>query len=210
VWLCELFARWKIPYNRAVADDILREGPMRESEGGYHNSEGKVPSSSSSPLEVDSNELLLDPFTFSYRFAPEDPGPSLESESPLPPKDLLKFRRDMRALLDLERTLQLLRSSDPESWSTADRMSILCSLMDKIGDSHALKVQRLAVYQAKANRGGNKIDDIPDEPTYPLHLEPVKVLNCTITSSCSFPLLFSLSDLVIMSYHCYPSSSHTN
>lgn len=150
----------------------------QETEEGHSTTEGKVPTSSPSPLEVDSNELLLDPFTFSYRFAaPEDLVPSLESESPLPPKDLLKFRRDMRALLDLERTLQLLRSSDPEIWSTADRMSILCSLMDKIGDSHALKVQRLAVYQAKANRGVNKIDDIPDEPTHPLYLEPVKVLH---------------------------------
>jgi hypothetical protein len=191
VWLCELFARWKIPYNRAVADDILRDRPVREALGGSNTPEGNVPTSSSSHLEVDSNELLLDPFTFSNRFAPEDVVPSLESESPLPPKDLLKFRRDMRALLDLERTLQLLRSSDPESWSTADRMSILCSLMDKIGDSHALKVQRLAVYQTKAIRVSNKIDDIPDEPTYPLHLEPVKVPYLTALSPPSLLLLLS-------------------
>jgi hypothetical protein len=191
VWLSELFARWKIPYNRAVVEDIMRERPViQEAEEGQSASEGKVPTSPPSPLEIDSNELLLDPFTFSYRFAaPEDLVPGLESESPLPPKELLKFRRDMRALLDLERTLQLLRSSDPESWSTADRMSILGSLMDKIGDSHALKAQRLAVYQAKINRAGNKIDDIPDEPTYPLHLDIVKVLHCYLLVTSIFYFL---------------------
>lgn len=200
MWLCELFSRWKIPYNRAVADDVLRTPSVKTEaiEAGNNTSEGKVPTSPPSPLEVDSNELLLDPFSFSYRFAaPEDLVPSLESEPSLPPKELTKYRRDMRALLDLERTLQLLRSSDPESWSTADRMSILSSLMDKVGDSHALKVQRLAIYQAKVNRAGNKIDDIPDEPTYPLHLETVKVI--TPPTLLLIPSLFSSHPFLLSS-----------
>ena len=43
-----------------------------------------------------------------------------------------KYQRDLAALAALERTLLLLRSSDPETWATHDRVVVMSSLMDKV------------------------------------------------------------------------------
>lgn len=189
VWLGGQFTRWGMPYDKATADaalqcyedDSWREGLAGvKSEGGWSAVPVAVvvgdPQTLSYPVEVDGNELTLDPFSFSQRFvAPKDLGPAF-SDTPRTQKEHIKFQRDLRALTALETTLRLLRTSDPESWTTLERLAILSTLMDKIGNTHALKVQRLASYHARIGRGtANRIDDIPDEPTYPLPLDPVKV-----------------------------------
>ena len=192
MWLGGQFTRWGMPYDKATTDailqtyedDIRREGQAGEKEETGGSAVGD-PQSLSDPTEVDGNELTLDPFAFSQRFvAPADHGNDLAS-TPYTRKEYIRFQRDLRALSALETTLHLLRTSDPESWSTAERMAILATLMDRIGNSHALKVQRLASYHARIGRGtANRIDDIPDEPTFPLPLDSIKVTHCC-------PVIFS-------------------
>ena len=48
------------------------------------------------------------------------------------PSQRRKYQRDLKALASLERTLFLLRSSDPETWATHDRVVVMSSLMDKV------------------------------------------------------------------------------
>ena len=168
-----------MPYDKATADAVLQcyeDDAWRE---GQEGGKREAVQSLSSSAEVDSNELTLDPFSFSHRFnAPQDLG-SVIADTFHTQKEYIRYQRDLRALTALETTLHLLRTSDPESWSTAQRMAILATLMDKIGNSHALKVQRLASYHARIGRGtANRIDDIPDEPTFPLPLDPIKVTHC--------------------------------
>jgi hypothetical protein len=185
VWLGGQFTRWGMPYDKATADAVLQcyeDDSWREGLAGVKSeTRGSAvpvtdPQTLSYPVEVDGNELTLDPFSFSQRFvAPKDLGPAF-SDTPRTQKEHIKFQRDLRALTALETTLRLLRTSDPETWTTLERLAILSTLMDRIGNTHALKVQRLASYHARIGRGtANRIDDIPDEPTYPLPLDPVKV-----------------------------------
>ena len=187
-WLSGLLDRWDIPHNKTAVDTALgaygREVPAL---GAAHLT---TASTDTDALEVDVNELMLDPFSFSHRFAsPLEPSSSpTPSSTPSPPPptpfsrvELCQYMRDVRALSGLERTLQLLRTSDPETWCTEDRMAVLSTLMDKVGDSHTLKVQRLASHYARIARiAVGRIDDIPDEPTVPLTLEAVKVQNLCI------------------------------
>jgi hypothetical protein len=196
VWLGGQFTRWGMPYDKATADAVLQRyeddswreglaGVKRETGGSAEEVPVVVgdPQTLSYPVEVDGNELTLDPFSFSQRFvAPQDLGPAF-SDTPRTQKEHIKFQRDLRALTALETTLRLLRTSDPESWTTLERLAILSTLMDRIGNTHALKVQRLASYHARIGRGtANRIDDIPDEPTYPLPLDPVKVTHCYLAT----------------------------
>lgn len=198
VWLGGQLTRWGMSYDKATADAVLqcyeddtwREGQSKVKKETLSVAGGlqPLPLPLSDPAEVDGNELTLDPFSFGHRFvAPTDHGPDL-SDTPHTQKEYIRFQRDLRALSALETTLHLLRTSDPESWTTAERMAILATLMDKIGNSHALKVQRLASYHARLGRGtANRIDDIPDEPSFPLPLDPVKVARCSpLTYSSPF------------------------
>ena len=203
VWLGGQLTRWGMSYDKAAADAVLqcyeddtwREGQSKVKKETLSVAGGLQPLSLSlsDPAEVDGNELTLDPFSFGHRFvAPTDHGPDL-SDTPHTQKEYIKFQRDLRALSALETTLHLLRTSDPESWTTAERMAILATLMDKIGNSHALKVQRLASYHARLGRGtANRIDDIPDEPSFPLPLDPVKVTCCSPMTYSSPSLKSSL------------------
>ena len=202
-WLSGLLDRWSIPHNKAAVETAL--GSYGRDVPGLGAAYLATASTDTDTLEVDINELMLDPFSFSCRFtAPPESSPSSPSTPTLPPPstpfsrvEICQYMRDMRALSGLERTLHLLRTSDPESWSTEDRMSVLSTLMDKVGDSHTLKVQRLASHYARIARiAVSRIDDIPDEPTVPLSLEAVKVQNSMIRrilcifSSFPVPFLF--------------------
>jgi hypothetical protein len=82
----------------------------------------------------------------------------------------------MKALNAFERTLWLLRSSDPETWETADRMIVLSTLMDRVGDLELLKTQKITAFQNRETEMSyNTIMDIPNEPSAPMPLESVKV-----------------------------------
>ena len=169
--------------------------------------------------DVDYNEIYIDPFSFSQRFAHSSPSTSFSTGSNttsdignnnsmdgtlsssvtttslvpssrtymsvLTEKENIKYRRDLRALEALERTLQLLRNSDPESWETEERMLILSCLMETVGESKELKVRCLADFRERRNKKNiNRIDDIPDEPVVSLPLDTVKV--------CTSPFCFIL------------------
>lgn len=230
VWLGGQLTRWGMPYDKATADAVLqcyeddtwREELSKVKKETLSVADGHQPLSLSDPAEVDGNELTLDPFSFGHRFvAPTDHGPDL-SDTPHTQKEYIKYHRDLRALSALETTLHLLRTSDPETWSTAERMAILATLMDKIGNSHALKVQRLASYHARLGRGtANRIDDIPDEPSFPLPLDPIKVTPCcprTYSSPFLNPFLghhplcrgwsYATSQLCLIVKNLLPAASH--
>ena len=101
--------------------------------------------------------------------------------SVLTEKENIKYHRDLRALEALEKTLQLLRTSDPESWETEERISILSCLMETVGESKELKVRCLADFrERRSKKNTNRIDDIPDEPVVPLPLDTVKVRTYTL------------------------------
>ena len=170
--------------------------------------------------DVDYNEIYIDPFSFSLRFASSSTTTSLSTfsrsssdfknndstsdalssngntasslpfsraySSVLTEKENIKYHRDLRALEALEKTLQLLRTSDPESWETEERISILSCLMETVGESKELKVRCLADFrERRSKKNTNRIDDIPDEPVVPLPLDTVKVRTHTLLSRSS-------------------------
>ena len=96
-----------------------------------------------SDYDSNNDEIYLDPFSFSERHAPH-------TTSPTPPTSPTNFTpqlthldtvsshlylRGLRVLSALETTLLLLRTSDPEVWTTEQRVSILSAMVDKVKNS---------------------------------------------------------------------------
>jgi hypothetical protein len=151
------------------------------------------------PLNPDTNPDNLNPdiASSSLSYSPREGGGSssslllsservLDSHTVIRTLEEFRYHRDIKALNAFERTLWLLRSSDPETWETADRMIVLSTFMDRVGDLELLKTQKITAFQNRETKMNyNSIEDIPNEPSAPMPLESVKVTS-RVNVKCYF------------------------